>query len=232
MSPPDDLLEHADWPGGVQPRAEVTAAIRRDCSVGLEKGGRCLSATQRLVRSLALGAVALGALVVMGGSGRPDGLAGTGVSGLVGWMAVVATVLIVGLWAPVGHRSSRWLRFALLAILPASFAAYLALIAREWIPLSEFGPAHQERAADCGLHAVAVSAFITAAMMLVWRRTDPYSPGLSGALVGLAGGLIGALGVGAVCPTHDAWHLLLSHGTLVVVLSAAGWLVGRRSLAP
>ncbi|MCC6217553.1 MAG: DUF1109 family protein [Polyangiaceae bacterium] len=232
MTQPDDLLERAEWPGGVEPPAALSAAIRGECAAGLGKGRRCLTATQRLVRSLAIGAVTIGALVLVGGGMRPGGLAGAGLAGLAGWMSVVGIVLVVGLWAPVGHRASRWGRFALLGVLPASFAVYLMLIADEWIPLASFGAEHQARAADCGLHAIVISAFLTAAMMLVWRRTDPFSPGLSGALVGLAGGLVGALAVGAVCPTHDAWHLLLSHGTLVALLSAAGWLVGRRALAP
>ncbi|HEY3499230.1 MAG TPA: NrsF family protein, partial [Polyangiaceae bacterium] len=75
-------------------------------------------------------------------------------------------------------------------------------------------------------------ALVTGGVLLLWRRTDPMSPGVSGALAGLAGGMGSALAFGVACPSHEAWHLWLSHGVVVVALVVLGGAVGRRLLAP
>ena len=68
--------------------------------------------------------------------------------------------------------------------------------------------------------------------MLLWRHTDPFSPGLSGALVGLLGGLAGAVGIGFACPNAEAWHMCIGHGLTLAAVGSLGWLLGRRLLAP
>jgi hypothetical protein len=68
--------------------------------------------------------------------------------------------------------------------------------------------------------------------MLLWRRTDPLTPGISGALLGLVGGMGSALGMGVACPSHETWHLCVSHGVVVASLVVLGAAAGRRVLAP
>ena len=71
-----------------------------------------------------------------------------------------------------------------------------------------------------------------AGLLLSWRRTDPFTPFLTGALIGGWAGLAGAVALGLFCPSCDVGHLILGHGGVVLLgIMIGGWL-GRRLLAP
>jgi hypothetical protein len=110
--------------------------------------------------------------------------------------------------------------------------AYLSLAATESVPFHEFLVAHTDSTLRCGLHALLSGAIVSGGVMMLWRHTDPFTPGLSGALVGLFGGLCGAIALGVACPHGQSWHLWLGHGLAVALLTLGGWAVGRKWLAP
>jgi hypothetical protein len=84
----------------------------------------------------------------------------------------------------------------------------------------------------CTLWSLLFGSVVAGTVLTLWRRTDPFDPGVSGALAGLVGGLTGALTVGVACPNFEAWHLCVGHTLGLVVLGVLGWMVGRRWLAP
>jgi len=135
--------------------------------------------------------------------------------------------------APKRSRSCWWRR-ALLIGMPAAFFAYLAISHGNMIPLHTFVASEPlvGHALRCGMIAMLLGAFGSAGVLYIWRGSDPFSPRLSGALIGLMGGIAGALSIGVVCPGQNAWHVLLGHGLSVVGVGLLGLLVGRRILSP
>jgi hypothetical protein len=77
-----------------------------------------------------------------------------------------------------------------------------------------------------------LGAIVSGGVLFLWRGTDPLTPTVSGALAGLTGGLGSALALGVACPSHEAWHVGVSHGLVVVAMVGFGALVGRRLLSP
>ncbi|HLV22660.1 MAG TPA: NrsF family protein [Polyangiaceae bacterium] len=233
MSQPDDPFTHLPPPRCGEPRAEVARAIRRQCTRDLCQGKR-LSCPKRVLLSLLLSFTAVGALVALGLRRNPAGLAvGTVLFGLIVWSLVLAIVLVVGLGRPPGRRIARAWRLLLAVGVPLAFLAYLTVESSGSVALAEFVRGkHADGALFCGAHTFLFSGLISAGVLLLWRGTDPLSPGLSGALAGVVGGLSGAMGMGVACPNGEAWHLWCAHGSAVVALSGIGWLVGRRWLAP
>jgi hypothetical protein len=231
MTSPGPELNVA-WPKQVEPGTEVTQAIREACTGNLGPA-RGLSATVRFGLSVLLsGSVVVILMVDRLGRMSSGAIVGTTLSA-VGWGMVQAAVLFVGLARPPGHRGRRSARWAIALGVPVLFMGYLSLIARHATPPGAyFTNAGVHRTGLCGLHVLLLGALATSAVFLVWRRTDPLSPGLSGALTGLSGGLVGAVAMGFTCPCGQLWHLWLAHGLGVAVLTAAGWLAGRRWLTP
>ncbi|HEX9620180.1 MAG TPA: NrsF family protein [Polyangiaceae bacterium] len=227
-APEDDPLAELAWPEPPAPGQQVSDAIRRHCTENLRphRGlGRELRAG---ISVAALGAVALW---LAAGMGTPH-LARAALLGAFGWGLVALAVLFTGLARPPGRRIGRERRIAMAALLPLLFLAYLALSAEARLPLREFFDGPVELAAACALNALLAGAAATSALLWLWRRTDPMSPAVSGALIGLIAGIAGAVGVGAGCAADEAWHLVAGHGLGVAVLALAGSFVGRRWLAP
>jgi hypothetical protein len=63
------------------------------------------------------------------------------------------------------------------------------------------------------------------------RGTDPVSPAGAGAALGVGIGLGAALPVDLWCPVGNAQHVLMGHVGPIVLLAAAGALVGAKWLA-
>jgi hypothetical protein len=128
----------------------------------------------------------------------------------------------------------RLLQMAIAVGIPLVFAGYLTAQHTSIVPLSAFlsESAHTESALSCGVVALSFGALASLGVLLVWRRTDPFNPGWSGAIAGLVGGLAGALSVGLVCPHREAWHLWLGHGLVVLALALLCAGLGRRVLSP
>lgn len=216
------------------PCSEVSAKIKTECTRGLcQKRG--MTATKRAVLSLALsgGVLAFLLYVALSRSEQPDGALRAALFGAAGWAIVQAAVLFVGLATPPGKRVSRTARLAIAVAVPVLFLAYLAFAAQHRLPVGEFlSHGHAGYAVGCGLHALLFSAIAAGGTLFVWRGTDPLTPGLSGALAGLVGGLGGAAAIGVACPSGETWHLWIGHGAIVIALMVGGWLFGRRWMAP
>lgn len=228
-----DPLGELPWPGEPAPPAEVTRAIHDECTRDLccKQG---LSPGRRLLMTLVMSTFVVGLLVYLTyGRQRPEGALRAALLGAAGWGIVQAFVLFVGFARPPGKRVSRRVRLLIAVTVPIAFLAYLALEGTRWLPLGTFvHTAAADKAMHCGLHALLFGAIIAGGTLLIWRRTDPLSPGLSGALAGLVGGLAGAVAIGVACPSGETWHLWVGHGLTVVALIFFGWAAGRRLLAP
>ncbi len=231
--PQDDALSELPWPEPPVPPADLSASIKKQCTGDLQ-ARRGLSAGQRVVLSVVFSALVVGVLTYLSsGRERPDGALRAALFGAAGWGLVQTAVLGVGLAQPPGKRVSRYWRLAVAVGVPVLFLAYLALAASTRLPLGEFFHGHHAGGAvGCGLHALLFGAIAAGGTLFVWRGTDPLTPGLSGALAGLVGGLAGSVAIGVACPSGETWHLWLGHGAAVLLLALAGWLVGRRWLAP
>lgn len=231
MTSREEPLPELEWRDPPAPRAEVSAAIKATCSRDLDKG-RGLRVWQRALLSVLASGAVVAALLALGLARDPnDSALRPALFGAAGWGVVHFAVLVVGLVRPPGKRGSRQARWALALGLPLVFFVYLTLSAHSTLPFDRF--LHEDsHAPTCGLFTLLFGAAAAGGTLLVWRRTDPLTPGLSGALAGLCGGLAGATGIGMACPTHEAWHLWLAHGTTVLVFVAVGWLVGRKWLTP
>ncbi len=229
--PTDDALQDLAWPEPEVPRADLAASIKKECTESL-RPSRGMSATSRTMLSFALAIV----IVVLFGVlsvDRPEGPLRAALFGAAGWAVVQALVLVTGFLRPPGRRGAAGMRLALAVTVPVFFLAYLAFAASEQLPLGEFFTAgHGGGALGCGLHALLFGAISGGGTLFLWRGTDPLSPGVSGALAGLVGGLAGAVTIGVTCPSGETWHLWLGHGAAVLTLAAAGALVGRRVLSP
>ena len=229
-----DPLADLPWPEPVEePRAETSEAIHRAVTENLttERG---LGATTRLGLSIvvSIGVVVVVALI-MGGA-RPAGTLRGALFGALGWGVVQAAILFIGLAQPPGKRLSRNLRLGLVVAIPIAFIAVVTVGASHWLPLAEFfGHAgHQHGVLACGGRALLSGAVAAGAVLLLFRRTDPMSPEISGAIAGVSGGLAGAVAIGMACPSDEAWHLSIGHGLVVALLALGGWLVGRKWLTP
>ncbi len=225
-----DPLAEIGWPEPAVPSARASKLIRESVTRDL-KPDRGLSAGVRLLLSVAASAgVVFAALLLSGSSKRMEGA----LLGAVGWGIVQGAVLFLGLSRPPGRRVPRVARLVVLAVVIAAFFVYLGFAGSQLLPVGEFlgAEAHRHAAMGCAIQAVAWGALASGGVLLFWRRTDPLSPGVSGAIAGLAGGLAGAVAIGLACPSGETWHLWVGHGLVVVGLSLAGWFVGRKSFAP
>jgi hypothetical protein len=228
----NDTMAEMPWPQPVDPPPELSRAIRRACTHDLAKR-RGLSSYQRLGISLLISAVIITLLHFAGvAQGRSEEALRAGLYGALGWAVVTAGVLFLGLARPPGRRGSRALRIGLAAVIPVAFFVYLAFAGSGRLPLGEFVGEHSGWAVGCGLIATFFGALSAGSMWFVWRGTDPLTPGLSGALAGMAGGMVSACAMGCACTATETWHLWTSHGLMLVGFGLVGWLVGRRWLAP
>ncbi len=213
------------------PRADVREAVRRECTAGL-----CAKRVgSRRNRILACGG--LFAFIVGGSAFLASGVLGIGYAsaalwGALGWAIVLLAILAVNL-RPQSVHAGIWRALVLLGV-PGGFFWYLTT-------QSGPGPSFLDFINDtgmcvhvvkCGLMSLVVGAMASAGMFYVWRASDPFSPRLSGVVLGLAGGIAGALTAGFVCPGQDAWHVVFGHGLGVVVLAVGGAALGRRVLSP
>lgn len=227
MDPFDGLEFKRDEPPG----PAVSARIRRTCTRDLTPAGS-LSARRRLLLTALVALAGLVALLAAGALGHRELFTGSenALWAAVGWVLVVSMVIGIGVARPPGKRSAWRTRLLVALIVPLSFCVYLALVASETVPL-----AHSLDAGGtvgCGLYTLITSALVALGIMLPWRRTDPMSPALTGALLGLSGGLVAAAAANVVCPTREGWHLWLAHGASLVIVVLMGAWVGRRWLAP
>lgn len=234
MTDVTDPFAGVNWPRPQCPSAEVGAKIHEICTAN-NAGVRLLSTSTRIIRSIALSGALFGILLTVGWQRHPPKQAiGLALLGALIWGVTQASVIVVGFRRSPGRRAHRWLRWGVVLAVSAAFFLHLTLASNSTLPLSEFITAKHSihHTVVCGVHALIFGALAIAALFYVWRRSDPFSPRLSGAVSGLAGGLVGAVALDMTCPHLEAWHLWVGHGLTLLMLVAAGWYVGRRWLAP
>lgn len=230
--PSDDSLPDLPWREEPVPAPELSAAIRKTCTRDLDCK-RGATAARRAAISVLVSGTIVGGLVLLGlRHGVESEPMKWALAGAAAWGIVHAAILFLGLARPPGRRGSRALRLGVAVALPILFFAYLAVAASNTLPFGQFLHEGVGHTSSCGLFSLLFGAVAAVGTLLVWRRTDPLTPGLSGALAGLCGGLASAVGIGVACPSHEGWHLWLAHGTTLVVFVLVGWVVGRKWLAP
>jgi hypothetical protein len=229
-----DPLADLPWPGAtVTPSQACSEAIRGTCTKGLCKQ-RGVSATGRALVTLGLSLLVLAYYTFYAITDhRPSAVVRTALFGAMGWLGAQALLVFVTLVRPPGKRGSRALRLGLLVSVPLLFLIYLALVSTEQFALTKFAsPQLAGHALGCGLIALFMGALVAGGAMVAWRGTDPYSPGISGALIGVVGGIASGAGMSVACPSHEALHSCFAHGLVVFALAVAGFGLGRRLLPP
>jgi hypothetical protein len=229
-----DPLAEIDWPKPVAPSEHVSQAIHQKCTKGLGSHA-CVTARRKAALTLLVPVLTVGAFTVLAvvGGGVPEGALRSALYGALGWAVVLALVLLFGLARPPGRRPAAALRVLVAVLVPVVFFVYLSVTASGQLPFATFAQgATAEHALGCGMICLLVGAIVTGAVLLLWRGTDPMTPGVSGALAGLVGGVGSALALGVACPSQEGWHLGFSHGLVVVALVILGGAVGRRLLSP
>jgi len=229
-----DPLADLPWPGAtVTPSETCSKAIRGVCTKGLcpQRG---VSATGRALLTLGLSVLLIGYYTWYAvAEHKPSALMHTAVLGAMGWLGAQALLVFVTLARPPGKRGSRALRLGILFGVPLLFTAYLGLVSTDHFAVSKFvqgSPAGH--AIGCGLVALFFGALIAGGALVAWRRTDPYNPGISGAMIGLVAGLASGSGMSIACSSHEMLHSCVAHGAVVFALALAGFAVGRRLLTP
>lgn len=229
-----DPLADLPWPGAtVTPSETCTRAIKGACTKGLCKK-RGVSALGRALLTLGLSVMLLVYYTWYAlADHRPAGLWHAALFGAMGWLGAQALLVFVTLARPPGKRGSRALRLAIVLGVPLLFIGYLCLLATDHSSLAHFAHGNPAgHAVGCGLVALFFGALVAGGALVAWRRTDPYNPGLSGALIGLVAGLASGSGMSIACASHEVFHQCLAHGAVVFALSLAGFGLGRRLLAP
>lgn len=231
MSAEMDPFEDLEFKREVPPGDAVSARIRRTCTTNLTPAAS-LSPRRRLLLTALVAVVGFAALLAAGQYGQRDwsGNAESAFWGALGWASVLSLVIGVGVARPPGKRVRWQSRMLVATLVPLSFVGYLALAASETLPFAH--AIDDPGTLGCAVYTLLTSAVVAMGIMLPWRRTDPVSPGVTGALLGLGGGLVAASAAGVVCPCRESWHLWLAHGgSLVAVVLIGAW-VGRRWLVP
>lgn len=231
MSADMDPFDGLEFKRDVAPGEAVSARIRRTCTKGLTPAG-AVSARRRLVITALVALIGFSALLAAGLHDHRDlgSSADSILYGALGWFSVLCVVLVIGVARPPGKRVGWLARLLVATLVPLSFLAWLALVSNETLPLGR--SLDDQGTLGCGLYTLLTSAVVSLGIMLPWRRTDPLSPGLTGALLGLGGGLVAATAANVVCPCREGWHLWLAHGASLVTVVLIGAWVGRRWLAP
>ena len=233
--PPSDfdiekLLEQAAGENKL-PRPSVCAHVRSECTKGL-KCKTSLSWGKRLTICGVLMVVLLSGVLLLASGRLGYAYAYSAVWGVLGWAVVLLALLAVG-FSPRLANFRLW-RMVIVFGLPVIFYLYVAYNSSALSSLAAFlgSASHCARAAQCGVFASVLGAVGALGLMFTLKGSDPFCPRLSGAALGLMGGVLGALSTGIVCPGQAVWHALLGHGLSLVALALIGAVVGRRILAP
>jgi hypothetical protein len=160
--------------------------------------------------------------------GRPLGFV---VLNVVGWalLAAAATWSAVGRGGSMLGRPPSWLLatavatpIALLAVVCAGYAPWPAAAAVEGTPLGDF---------ICfdAVFILAIGPLV--AFLVARRRSDPLHPALTGGALGAAAGSWGSFALAIHCPVTSLRHIVVAHVAPVLLVAAAGALVGAKLLA-
>ncbi len=176
-------------------------------------------------------AIACGALVVISfGSAGFDGLRRNLIAVAITAVAALLTALFVG--ASLSRRADGWSSRRARTLLVATVITGWSLYIIASVTDEALGAALRWAAIGCSFRSVVAGLVGLGAMLWVWRGTDPWSPRVSGALMGACAGSIASAGVGIPCPSDQGGHLMLGHWLAVPILAAIGAAISKRVLAP
>jgi hypothetical protein len=230
MTGPDDALDSLPpLPIPEGPSAATSDAIRKAvhddmCPVKRRSLGH------RMFFVLAAG-LATGVLVVVsfggfGLTGVSRHVAATIVCSLLAGLAALA---LGGSFTPrIQALPPKSTRMLLLATLVVTWSLYLVAGVAD----QALATALSASSVGCGLRSTLAGAIGAAAFLWIWRKTDPWTPRLSGALIGACAGAIASAGVGIPCPPAHGGHMVVGHWLAVPVLALLGALVAPRVLSP
>jgi hypothetical protein len=211
------------------PKADVLGAIKAEMKAD-EKPKRALSRGERVALSalglcLGLCLTSFSALEV-----APRALFLSTAALCLSASGLILAGAVPGATSRLGGVSGRRLLFAVLFV--AGFST-LALQAESFVSMESFLSGDSvHHATTCASHSLLSGVVGASVLMLIWRRTDPFSPGLTGGILGLVGGALGTISVGLLCKSTEGFHLTLAHGFGLLALAVLGTLVGRKWLSP
>lgn len=185
--------------------------------------------------SILVSALLFGTLLGVGWMRHPPKAAiGMALAGAAVWGVIQASVLVAGCGRPPGKRGYPLLRWLATIVVVLAFFAQLTIFSTSHLGFHEFltAPGSLRSTVVCGIHALLFGGLGTVALLFLWRRTDPFTPRLSGAVMGLAGGLVGAISLDMVCTSREVTHLWLAHGATLAAMVLLGWTLGRKWLTP
>jgi hypothetical protein len=217
---------------GLKPAAlspELKARIRAEVTASLAPKKQ-RSRFQRAALATTLGLLLMFGLALIQSRNHSTTPAKLGLAAL--WFAVVCFTQ----WRTMAsfRPAERTLRQGMLGLGVLSFFGYLFLLSDATLPWTDFLtlPASRHAAAACTALSVTIGSLCLVGTLFLWRRTDPFSPKLSGLIAGLAAGIMGASAAELMCPVKETWHLMIAHGAVIGLLSGAGYWLGRRFLSP
>jgi hypothetical protein len=140
----------------------------------------------------------------------------------------IATVAVAICFAPAGRRVlGRGGHLALALTLVAGWSIFIATML---IGATSFD--FEATGLMCALRGGGGGLIAGAAMLWIWRKSDPWTPRASGAVVGAAAGCIATAAVGLACSLPEPGHIVLGHWAMVPLLALLGASLGRRVLRP
>ncbi len=219
----DDLPELASGEASEQTRLLIREAVMND-----------LAPATAATLSTRAGGVVVMALVVMAA-----GVASTGAHGMqralgapmvVGVGALLAATAVMALaFAP------RWSSFArgkqLTALMASLLLGWTLLLWQAHAP-DTLHAIFTPTAGGCLLRGALCGVVALGGLLWIWRRSDPWTPRLSGALIGTVAGLVAAAGLTMACGSDHAGHLLWGHWLMLPVGAIAGVLLAPYTLRP
>jgi hypothetical protein len=201
--------------------SEVSARIRQH----VERDLRPARGASTLAR---VGAAALAAAAAGSAGAMMSADAGGASLGVI--VIVAASVAMIA--AATGFsmaRASVPKRLAL-ALAPV-LAFYAVVLAAGSMHVHEAGVA-SDAAVVCFVRGAMLAALPLAVMVVLWRRSDPFTPRLSGALLGGWAGLSGAVALTLACPSDEFWHVAIGHGGALLGGAVIGAVLASRWIRP
>lgn len=154
----------------------------------------------------------------------------------VGSLAIIALYFVaitVAVAAGVARTTTTPIRrrYLVAAMSPIAFAAAVVL-ARVFHVHDSHAAAVPGTFAGCLMRGALLTSFPLLVLIAVWRRTDPFTPRISGAIVGGWAGLAGGVALTLACPVQDLVHIAVAHGGAVIGGSLVGAALAGRWLSP
>lgn len=211
-----------------QPRPDLALRIRDRVAADLAPRRGPSGPSRWLLGLLAVSAMLMAVTVMMAAQVMSQPTR----SGVIafGGLLLVAAATFTALVRSGSTRVGVGVRLAL-ALLPGLAFVVLAWIAYAVMPPVAAGSAHVSTPA-CLVRGMMLALIPMTVLVVLWRRTDPFTPRLTGAIIGGWAGLTGTIGLTMACPSTDLAHIIVGHGAAIIGGALIGSLLGRRLLSP